>query len=121
MIKNRTRKTILCRRTELAKSIWKKSLGLMFRKELKKDQGMLFFFSYSARHSFWTPFLRFPIDIIYIDSSRRVVDIKNSVKPWRTCLPSAGAKYVLELRAGTARKAKTSIGDLLEFGLAKTY
>ena len=115
MIMNKTRKNILCRKTEVASSFWKRARGLMFRKSLGRDSGMFFIFPRPGRPGFWTPFLRFPIDIIYIDSSRRVVDIKNDVKPWRTCLPRASAKYVLELRAGTASSTRTRIGDILEF------
>jgi uncharacterized membrane protein (UPF0127 family) len=115
MIKNRTRKTILCKKTETASSFWKKAWGLMFRKSLGQGQGMLFIFSRESRPGFWTPFMRFPIDIIFLDSSKRVVDIRENLGPWRLCTPARPSKYALELKAGKAGQARTRVGDSLEF------
>lgn len=117
MIRNRTRKTILCRKTDVAGSFWKRARGLMFRraKSLPRDSGMLFIFSRPGKPGFWTPFMRFPLDIIFLDSSKRVSDIRENLKPWRAYSPGASAKYALELRAGRARETGTKIGDLLEF------
>ena len=115
MIRNKTRQTTLCRKTEMAKSLWNKAMGLMFRKTLSRDSGMLFVFSRPGKFSFWTPFMLFPIDILFIDASRRVADIRENVKPWRACRPKAKAKYVLELRAGRVKETRTRTGDLLEF------
>ncbi len=117
MIRNKTRKTILCRETETAGSFFKRARGLMFRKaeSFPKGRGMLFIFSRPGRPGFWTPFMRFPLDIIFLDPSKKVVDIRENLKPWRACSPRASAKYALELRAGRARETRTRIGDLLEF------
>ncbi len=119
MIRNRTRKTILCRKTEVAGSFWKRARGLMFRrvKSLPRDSGMLFVFPKPGRPGFWTPFMRFPLDIIFLDSSKRVSDVKENLKPWRMCRPNASAKYALELRAGRIKETGTRAGDLLEFGV----
>ena len=117
MIKNKTRKTILCRETETAGSFFKRARGLMFRgaESFPKGRGMLFIFPRPGKPGFWTPFMRFPLDIIFLDPSKKVVDIRENLKPWRACSPKASAKYALELRAGRAREARTRVGDLLEF------
>jgi uncharacterized membrane protein (UPF0127 family) len=115
MIRNSTRGTVLCRKTEMAESFFRKARGLMFRKSLGRDSGMLFVFSRPGRFSFWTPFMRFPIDIVFMDSSKRVVDVREGLGPWRACRPRGSARYALELRAGTARRTGTGTGDLLEF------
>lgn len=117
MIRNRTRGTILCRKTETMESFWRKAKGLMFRKALPRDSGMLFVFSRPGKSGFWTPFMRFPIDIIFLDSSKRVSDIRENVRPWRMCRPYYPAEYVLELGAGRVKETKTGKGDLLEFRL----
>ncbi len=62
-------------------------------------------------------FMRFPIDVIWLDSRNRVVDLRNNVKPlnpfkpstWRLYRPKNPAKYVIEL--GTGRIGDTEIGD----------
>lgn len=117
MIKNRTRKTILCRRTETAGSFFKRARGLMFRRaeSFPKGRGMLFIFPKPGRPCFWTPFMRFPLDLVFLDSSKRVVEIRENLKPWRACSPKAKASYALELRAGSARETGTRVGDLLGF------
>ena len=115
MIANKTRKTLLCRRTELANSFWRKARGLMFRESLPRDSGMLFIFPRPGRPGFWTPFMRFPIDLVFIGSSKRILEIRENLKPWQMCRPRAPAKYALELRAGGAGKARARPGDLLEF------
>ena len=63
-----------------------------------------------AVHTF---FMRFPIDLIYLDRKHRVKKIKDSVPAWRIsgCL---SAHSVLELPAGTIRNTLTECGDVLE-------
>lgn len=122
MIKNITRKTILIRKTETANSVGKKTKGLMFRKELAKDTGFLMVFGYERRHEIWMFGMRFPIDIIFIDKDKRIVDIKHSVRPmgknpmtWRVYIPKEKCRYVLEVRADLANKTGTEVGDVLSF------
>jgi uncharacterized membrane protein (UPF0127 family) len=67
--------------------------------------------------------MRFPIDIVFIGSDKKVTDVFHSVPPvglhprtWKLYEPSAPALFVLELPAGAARLSKTKAGDKLEFG-----
>lgn len=95
------------------------SLGLMFKKELGFEQGLLIKLSESFRilssiHSF---FMRFTIDLIFIDSERKVVDLK-TLKPWRIYVPKKGAKYVLEVEKGAG--SDIQIGDEIQWNL-KNY
>lgn len=123
MIKNITKKTILVRKTEMADSIGKKTKGLMFRKTLGRDSGFLMNFKRDGKHEIWMPFMRFPIDIVFIDREKRIVDIRHSVRPmgknpetWRVYRPKEKCRYVLEVNAGLAKKTGMEIGDVLEFG-----
>lgn len=122
MIRNLSKKRTLVERTELADSVGRQTKGLMFREKLGEEEGFLMDFMRDGRHSIWMPFMRFPIDIIYIGRDKRVVDIKHSVPPmgrnpmtWRVYTPKEKARYVLETNAGLARKTETEIGDLLDF------
>jgi len=66
-------------------------------------------------------FMRYPIDVIWLDSGQRVVDIVRQIPPfnplkpatWKTYRPSKDAKYVVEI--GTSKTAQVSIGDIIEF------
>ncbi|MEE9323419.1 MAG: DUF192 domain-containing protein [Candidatus Aenigmarchaeota archaeon] len=122
MIKNITKEKILVKNLETADSIGKKTNGLMFRKNLARDSGLLMVFGYERKHEIWMLGMRFPIDIVFIDKDKRVVDIKHSVKPigknpktWRVYRPKEPCRYVLEVGSGLVEKTKTEIGDVLEF------
>lgn len=65
-------------------------------------------------------FVFFPIDILYLDSEKKVVEIKENVKPFTPLIvPSQAAKYILELPSSTIRKTKTKINHVIEFGEIK--
>lgn len=117
---NKTQKTVICERTELAKSYWQKTKGLMFRKSLPRNKGLLMVFGNERRTGIWMFGMRFPIDIVFIDSRKRVVDVKKGIKPfsvnpktWRVFYPSKSAKYILELNKGESQGLRN--GDLLSF------
>lgn len=122
MIKNITKDKILVKKLEIADSVGKKTKGLMFRKELSKDSGFLMVFRNERKHEIWMFGMRFPIDIVFIDKDKRIVDIKHSVKPmgknpktWRIYRPKEPCRYVLEVNSGLIEKTKTEVGDVLEF------
>ena len=95
-----------CKTLEIADTIWKKTKGLMFRKSIPKDHGILFTFNREAKHGIWMLFMRFPIDIYFLDSEMRVIDFVQGAEPinllkmstWRTYTPKKPAKYVLEVK-----------------------
>jgi len=87
-----------------AKTIWKKFRGLMFRKE---PVPMLFVFGKPGKHSFHTFFMRFPIDIVFFDEKKRIVEVHENVRPWRFVMPKADFSYALELPVGGARNIGT--------------
>lgn len=83
-----------------------RSRGLMYRKSMDQDVGMLFVFPYEAERSFWMKNTYIPLDIIYFDKDFRLVSISKNARPHTTTKrPSEGpAKYVLEVNAGLADK-----------------
>ncbi len=91
--------------------------GLSARKNIEKDKGMLFIFPESSYQSFWMKEMNFPIDIIWINKSFKIVGIENNLPPckkkcvtYRSPLP---VKYVLEIKAGLAKKENLKKGDIL--------
>jgi hypothetical protein len=97
----------------IADSFVKQMVGLMFRPRLSKDACMLFIFSREARHGIWMRNMRFPIDILWMDGSRRVVDYAEMVQPEsrRIYAPEKSAKYVLEANAGFIKRNRIKKGD----------
>ena len=105
---------------ELAVSDDERARGLMFRERIGIDQGMLFVFESEDVHSFWMKNTLIPLDMLWLDSARRVIHIEADVPPCREdpC-PSYGpwlpARYVLELKAGGAAEYGIKVNDRLQF------
>jgi len=86
----------------------------MFRKGLPDGHGM-FFRSAKGIH---TQFMRFPIDLIYLDKHNQVVKVRPSMRPWRFDFTNAAA--VIEMTGGTAASLDVRAGDRLEFTAASS-
>jgi len=106
-------------KAEVADNIIKRTKGLMFRKTLSEKEGMLFVFNEESYHSFWMMNMSFPIDIIWINNEKKVVDIVENAQPCKlTCSsyrPKETALYVLEVNANFTEKHGVKIGSSLEF------
>lgn len=94
--------------------------GLMFRDRIEPDRGMLFVFESMEIHSFWMKNTLIPLDMVWIDGERRIVDIKAGVPPCKAdpCpnyTPNAEALYVLELADGVAAAHGLETGGALQF------
>ncbi len=109
-VTNRTRGTILATRLEVADSSLKRSKGLLGRDGLNAGAG-LWIVPCESVHTF---FMRFPIDLVYLDRKNKVKKVRSNVVPWRisACL---SAHSVLELPAGTIHDNDARAGDILEF------
>lgn len=107
---------------ELAVTDEERARGLMFREKILPDQGMLFVFEREDLHSFWMKNTLVPLDMLWLDSQRRVIHIAANVPPCRedpcpSYGPESPARYVLELRAGGAAANGIKTGDQLQFVL----
>jgi uncharacterized membrane protein (UPF0127 family) len=99
-------------------------MGLMFRPSLPEDHAMLFVFERPDFHGIWMKNCKFPIDIVWLDESRRVVHVAEKVPPCKTkeCpsyLPLQKASYVVEMNAGQARREKVVVGASVTFELPR--
>jgi uncharacterized membrane protein (UPF0127 family) len=109
-VRNRTRDTELGRDVELADTSAKRRTGLLQHERLEPGHG-LWIVPCESVHTF---FMKFAIDLIYVDRKNRVRKVRNAVPPWRlsACLT---AHSILELPAGTALQTGTRPGDELVF------
>ena len=112
-VTNRTRNSALATRLTLADTPQTRDRGLLGRDGLAPGEG-LWIIPCQAIHMF---FMRFSIDLIYIDRQKRVRKVKSNIAPWRisTCFT---AHSVLELPVGIVRETGTRRGDLLEISPA---
>ncbi len=99
-----------------------RAMGLMFRPSLPAGRGMLFVFEQPDFHTIWMKNCKFPIDIVWLDAERRVVDVAPSVPPCKAdpCPvyhPMRRATYVVEMNAGEAGRENVALGAALEFKL----
>jgi uncharacterized membrane protein (UPF0127 family) len=109
-VSNLTRDTVLATHMEVADSGPRRSKGLLGRNQLAPGEGM-WIVPCESVHTFW---MRFAIDLIYLDRKRRIRKLVSSVPPWRLsgCIR---AHSVMELPSGTIRATQTQLGDALEF------
>jgi len=92
---------------EVAASLWSQSIGLMGRKEILPESG-LYIPHCNAIH---TAFLRFPIDVLFLDREMKVVRLITELAPWRVIGFVRGAKSVVELPAGTLNRKRIVVGQ----------
>lgn len=103
----------------IADTFFKTMFGLMFWRTLPKNAGMLLIFWTESRlgTAITMQKMRFPIDVIWIDSKGKVVSLFESAMPCKsfwTCKtygPEEKAKYVLEVATGTIKRAGIKLGD----------
>lgn len=95
--------------------------GLMFRTHMAADHGMLFVFPDSEPRYFWMKNTLIPLDMLFFDANRRLINIAADVPPCKvancpTYNSRAPARYVLELNGGVAKKLGINPGDFLTIG-----
>jgi hypothetical protein len=107
---------------ETAVTSEEKEKGLMFRKSLAKDSGMLFVYQKEEYMSYWMKNTLIPLDIAFIDRDFRITDI-HSMKPLDETPVSSKAKamYALEVNPGFFQRAGVKEGDVIELVTSIPY
>ena len=98
---------------ELALTADQRAQGLMFRKEMPVDHGMLFDFGQARPVSMWMQNTPLPLDMLFIQDNGTISHIHENAVPFsQAIIDSRGAvKYVLELNAGRAKALGLKKGD----------
>ena len=109
MISNLTRGTVLAARVHRAEDPVARLLGLMGRASLPVGEALLF----PGTKGVHTCFMRFAIDVVFYDRAGVVVEICDTLRPWRASAITWSATGAIELPAGTARETETHVGDRL--------
>jgi uncharacterized membrane protein (UPF0127 family) len=98
---------------EVATTDAERQLGLMFRRSLPQNGGMLFLYPEARPVAMWMKNTIIPLDMVFIDAFGRVHRIETHTEPFSTTpIPSEGAvQAILELNAGTADAIGLKTGD----------
>lgn len=99
---------MLATRAEVADTSAKRRTGLLKHQRLESGEG-LWIVPCESVHTF---FMKFAIDLVYLDKNKKVRKVRDSVPPWRASA-CFSANSILELPAGTAKETGTQPGDQL--------
>lgn len=101
---------------EVAKTPEERAYGLMGRKHLAKDEGMLFIFDTEDYHGFWMKNTLIPLSIAFFDKDGRIVWITD-MKPLTldSHIPPQRILYALEMNKGWFTKNSIKVGDVVRF------
>ena len=109
---NRTKQTLLASEVELAGTGWARMKGLLGRSAAEVPPGKgLWIVPSQGVHTIG---MSFPIDVVYLDSSGRVLRLYHELATFRLAAVKLKARSVLELAAGTLSRSHTAVGDVLE-------
>ena len=110
-VTNQTNRKVLVQNLELAHTLSKRIIGLMGRPLLPNGEGLLIKRSGNSIHTF---FMKFPIDLVFLNSKGQVKHLAKNIRPWRIVVaPLFSQTDCLELPAGTIENTETKIGDIL--------
>ncbi len=99
-------------KAELADTAAKREKGLSGRAKLPEDEGMLFVFDKPDEYFFWMKGMRFPLDLIYLNTGE-VVEVKENISPsdQTPFAPAEPVDAVLEVNAGYVARRQIRVGD----------
>ena len=102
---------------EVAKTIEERRTGLMYRKKLLNNEGMLFIFPREKIIQLWMKNTYIPLDVIFISENKVIVDIKKNMEKLSETIVKSKVKsrYALEFNAGLINKLDIEIGDRVLF------
>jgi uncharacterized membrane protein (UPF0127 family) len=109
-IDNLTRGKTIAAQADLADTFLSRGLGLMGRHHLPNGGGLILYPNNNI-HMF---FMRFAIDVLFVDRDHRVVGLRHEFKPWRPFAGARHARFTIELPAGILRSSGTEVGDQLQ-------
>jgi uncharacterized membrane protein (UPF0127 family) len=102
---------------EIADTPAARELGLMYRKHLDESAGMIFLFPVPQRLTFWMKNTEIPLDMIFADSSGKIVGIVANAEPFSesTDAVDGDSQYVLEVNGGFCQRHHVVAGDTMKF------
>ncbi|PIN81295.1 hypothetical protein COV13_01725 [Candidatus Woesearchaeota archaeon CG10_big_fil_rev_8_21_14_0_10_32_9] len=112
--KTKTGTQRICSKIVERRTVASMGKGLMFHKKIK-DEAHIFYLRIIRREAITMFFVFFPLDVLFLDEHKRIVEIKENLKPFANYLPKNKASYVVELEKGTVAAKKLEVNDELIF------
>ena len=106
--------SVIAKKIEFARTIFRKTLGLMFRKDIPTDCAMIFVFEKPSSVGIHMFFMRFPIDVLFLNEEKKIAGLFR-LNPWTGYKAMKGIRYVVEMKAGTIERYNISIAGQMEF------
>ncbi len=116
MLFNKTSGKCVMKKVRLASSSWEKLKGLMFENVNLFDYALVFLLSKESilNATIHMMFVFFPIDVVYLDKNKKVVDIVRGLQPFTpSCVPKKPSKFFIELPVGKSKGI--SLRDRIEW------
>lgn len=122
-IKSDDQREIVSINAQIAEAENERMQGMMFRKSIRPDEGMLFIFERPEQRSFWMKNTFVSLDILYIDEDLKIITIHHRTEPLSVAsIPSYGkAKYVVEVKGGFCNQYKLEEGDFISIQRNKSF
>lgn len=112
LLKNNTKQTILAQDVRQAKTFLSRAKGLLGKIQLEPNEVMWI----HRCNSIHTWFMKFPIDVVFVDKHLIVKSLYENLKPWRITFPNFKAKSVFEFSTGVIQNGQIEVGDELYVG-----
>lgn len=106
---NESRGLALAGTVNVADTFWRRLIGLTGKKRLGVREALII----TPCNAVHTHFMRFPIDVAFVDKEWRVVETVSSLRPWRHASGGRDAWAAIELPAGLLVETRTQVGDRL--------
>lgn len=94
----------------IARDFMSRFMGLMGKSTLSSDEALCF----PNCNSIHTFFMKIPIDVLFVSKEGKVIEILESLAPWKMLLPRRGVKHTVEMKSGLARALGITVGDELQ-------
>ncbi|MBI1881744.1 MAG: DUF192 domain-containing protein [Chloroflexi bacterium] len=108
---NQTRNLPLVTQGRVANTFWLRLRGLLGVASLRDEEGLILV----GEKSIHTLFMRFPIDVVYVDKSYKVIRADINMVPYRLGPFVVQSAYVVEMPIGIIANTATEVGDQLKF------
>ena len=108
-IDNITRNTCIADKADRASTFISRGRGLMLAAPMPSGGGLVI----EPCNSIHMFFMRYPLDILFVDKEGKVVFMYKGIKPWRVGRIVKGAKSAIELPEGSIEHSGTQVGDAL--------
>lgn len=106
---NSSKNIVIATQVKMANNFFTRTIGLLFRKSLSKEEGLVIK-PCSSIHTF---FMKFAIDVLFVGKKGNIVALYENVKPWRILPLHFTSSYVIELPAGTILDKNIDKGDVV--------